>query len=127
MVKRTGGRPPGGSHGSAAYVPDAADLIWLAFSPQAGREQAGRRPALVLSARAYNAKTGLCVACPVTGQAKGYPFEVRLPDGLPVKGVVLSDHVKSLDWRARNAEHVGSVSADVLAQVRARLRPLLGM
>jgi mRNA interferase MazF len=78
-------------------------LVWLSFSPQAGREQAGRRPALVLSPRMYDEKAGLCVVCPVTQQAKGYPFEVMLPDGLPVQGVVLIDHVKSSDWRERAA------------------------
>jgi mRNA interferase MazF len=103
------------------------DLVWFSFSPQAGREQAGRRPALVLSPRSYNGNTGLCLVCPVTAQAKGYPFEVVLPEGLPVQGVVLGDHVKSADWQARNAEHVGSAPAEVLAQVRARLGPLLGM
>src|SRR5580692_1036593 len=104
MKKRTGAHPSGGSRGSAAYVPDAGDLIWLSFSPQAGREQAGRRPALVLSPRGYNERAGLCAVCPVTSRAKGYPFEVALPDGLAVAGVVLSDHVKSADWQVRDAE-----------------------
>src|SRR5436853_7917451 len=106
MAKRTGARPSGASHGSSTYVPDVGDLIWLSFSPHAGREQAGRRPALVLSPRAYNERAGLCAVCPVTNRAKGYPFEVALPDGLAVVGVVLSDHVKSADWQARSAEFV---------------------
>jgi mRNA interferase MazF len=127
MKKPTGARPSGGSPGSAAYVPDIGDLVWFSFSPQAGREQAGRRPALVLSARSYNAKSGLCLICPVTGQSKGYPFEVELPDGLPVQGVVLSDHVKSADWQERKAAYLGSAPAAVLHQVRAKLKPLLGM
>ena len=101
MAKRIGANPPGGSPGKKGYVPDAGDLVWFSFSPQAGREQAGRRPALVLSPRAYNGKAGLCVVCPVTQRAKGYPFEVELPAGLPVSGVVLSDHVKSADWQVR--------------------------
>ncbi len=79
------------------YVPDCGDAIWLTFSPQTGHEQAGRRPALVLSPGVYNSKVGLAILCPVTDQAKGYPFEVRIPDGLEVAGVILADQVKSLD------------------------------
>jgi mRNA interferase MazF len=108
-------------------VPEVGDLVWFSFSPQAGREQAGRRPALVLSPRSYNAKTNLCLVCPVTSQAKGYPFEVELPETLPVRGVVLSDHVKSADWHARNAEWIGTVTENVLAQVRAKIKPLVGI
>jgi mRNA interferase MazF len=100
-------------------------LIWLSFSPQAGREQAGRRPALVLSPRLYNAKAGLCVVCPVTNQVKGYPFEVALPEGLPVQGVVVSDHVKSADWQERKSEWIGTAPAEVVEQVRAKIKPLL--
>jgi len=124
MAKRIGARRSGGKPGS--YVPAEGDLVWLSFSPQAGREQAGRRPALVLSPRAYNAKTGLCLACPVTTQVKGYPFEVALPASLPVHGVVLSDHVKSVDWQERCAELIARASEDVLEEVRAKLLPLLG-
>jgi mRNA interferase MazF len=126
MKKRTGGKPSAEKHGREAYVPDAGDLVWLSFSPQAGREQAGRRPALVLSPRSYNSRAGLCVLCPVTSHAKDYPFEVALPEGTPVTGVVLSDHIKSADWRARSAEHAGTVPSEVLAEVRAKLKPLLG-
>jgi mRNA interferase MazF len=100
--------------------------VWFSFSPQAGREQAGRRPALVLSPRTYNAKAGLCLVCPVTHQAKGYPFEVPLPDGLAVGGGVLSDHVKSADWQVRNAVYAGAATAEVLDEVCAKLKPLLG-
>jgi mRNA interferase MazF len=107
--------------------PEVGDLIWLSFSPQAGREQAGRRPALVLSPRAYNAKSGLCLACPITSQVKGYPFEVELPEGLPVQGVVISDHIKSADWRVRRSDWIGQAPAEVVNQVRAKLKPLLGM
>jgi mRNA interferase MazF len=116
-----------GRPGSEAYVPDTGDLVWFSFSPHAGREQAGRRPALVLSPRTYNAKTGLCLVCPVTGHVKGFPFEVLLPEGLPVAGVVLSDHVKNNDWRDRRAEYIDSVPATVLDEVRGKLLPLLGM
>ena len=95
MKKRTGGTPSGEKRGSHAYVPETGHLVWFSFSPQAGREQAGRRPALVLSPRSYNARAGLCLICPITSQVKDYPFEVPLPDGLPISGVVLSDHLRS--------------------------------
>ncbi len=108
------------------YVPAAGDLVWLTFDPQRGREQAGRRPALVLSPAAYNAKTSLALVCPVTSRVKGYPFEVALPPGLPIGGVVLADHIKSLDWKVRRAEAAGRVSSEVLSEVLARLAPLLG-
>jgi mRNA interferase MazF len=127
MVKRTGARPSAAKHGDPSEPPDAGDLIWLSFSPQAAREQAGRRPALVLSPRAYNAKVGLCIVCPVTHHAKGYAFEVALPSGLPVQGVVLADHVKSADWRERGSDPIASAPADVVDEVRAKLKPLLGM
>src|SRR4051794_27650632 len=127
MAKRTGGGPSGVRRGDAANAPDMGDLIWLSFSPQAGREQAGRRPALVLSPRSYNGLTGLCVVCPVTSQVKGYAFEVALPDGLLVQGAVLSDHVKSADWQHRTASYIGVAPAEVLEQVRAKLKPLLGL
>lgn len=110
-----------------SYVPEAGDLVWLTFDPQAGHEQRGRRPALILSPRAYNSKALLAIACPITAHAKGYPFEVPLSSDCPVKGVVLADHVKSLDWKTRRAEFAGTASADVLDDVRERLRPLLGL
>ena len=106
-------------------APEAGDLVWLTFPPQAGREQAGRRPALVLSPISYNARTGLCLACPVTSQVKGYPFEVPLPDGLGVSGVVLADYIRSLDWRARQGEHIARVSEALRDAVLERLTPLL--
>jgi mRNA interferase MazF len=109
------------------YVPDAGDLVWLTFDPQAGHEQRGRRPALVLSPRGYNTRAGLAIACPVTSHAKGYPFEVALPAGGTIGGVVLADHVKSVDWRARRATLVERVPDAVIDDVRERLRPLLGM
>ncbi len=110
----------------AKYVPDAGDLVWLSFSPQAGREQAGRRPALVLSPFAYNSRAGLCLVSPITSQAKGYPFEVPLPTGLPISGVILSDHLRSADWSARKVVFIAKASADVIDQVRAKVKPLLG-
>ncbi len=107
-------------------IPDAGDLIWLTFNPQVGREQAGRRPALVLSPESYNRKSGLAIVCPITSRLKGYPFEVPLPSGLPVTGAVLSDHIKSLDWRERKVERAARVPPEVLTEVLDRLAPLLG-
>ena len=106
------------------YVPDAGDLVWLQFTPQAGHEQAGHRPALVLSPAHYNDKTGMMLCCPVTTQIKGYPFEVIL-SGVPASAV-LADQVKSLDWRARKARRKGTVSAAELAEVQAKARALTG-
>src|SRR5713226_6707824 len=109
-----------------AYVPDAGDLIWLTFDPQAGHEQAGRRPALVLSPKIYNQKSGLALVCPVTNRAKGYPFEVTVPIGRGVTGVILADHVKSVDWKARRAEKLAICPLEIVNEVLARLAPLLG-
>jgi len=110
-----------------AYVPDAGDLIWLTFDPRAGHEQRGRRPALILSPRAYNAKARLAIACPITSHVKGYPFEVSLPPGGRISGVVLADHVKNLDWRTRRAVFVAKAPAEIVTDVRERLRVLLGL
>lgn len=99
--------------------------MWISLSPQAGHEQAGRRPALVLSPAVYNRKVGLALLCPITKQVKGYPFEVRVPDDLPVAGVVLADQVKSLDWRARKAEIAGKLPADAIHEVLRKLGTLL--
>lgn len=107
-------------------VPDAGDLVWLDFDPQAGREQAGRRPAIVLSPAAYNERTSLAIVCPVTSRVKGYPFEVELPKGLSLRGVVLADHVKNLDWRARSVKKAGRAPRQVLEEIRNRVGPLLG-
>lgn len=107
------------------FVPDRGDLVWLTFSPQAGHEQAGRRPALVLSPASYNRKVGLLVACPVTGRSKGYPFEVALPSGLPVAGVVLADQLRSLDWRVREAELICRAPDEVVAEALAKSVTLL--
>jgi mRNA interferase MazF len=107
------------------YVPARGDVVRITLNPQAGHEQAGRRPAVVLSPASYNGKAGLAVCCPVTNQIKGYPFEVRLPAGLGVTGAVLSDQVKSLDWRERRAERIARLPDDVLSQVLARVEALL--
>ena len=108
-----------------AYVPDAGDLVWLTFDPQAGHEQRGRRPALILSPRLYNAKARLALACPITSQVKGYPFEVKLPAAGTITGVVLADHVRNVDWEARHVVFEAKVPAEILAEVRERLRALL--
>ncbi|HEV2125939.1 MAG TPA: endoribonuclease MazF, partial [Chloroflexota bacterium] len=94
-----------------AYVPERGDLVWLSFTPQAGHEQAGRRPALVISPAVYNGKVGLAIFCPITSQVKGYPFEVPLGGG-SIGGVVLADQVKGLDWRARKAEFAERAPAE---------------
>jgi mRNA interferase MazF len=110
----------------AAYVPRRGDLVWLHFNPQTGHEQAGRRPALVLSPESYNGRVGLAILCPVTSQEKGYPFEVALPPGGAVEGVILSDQVKSLDWRARRAERIEVLPPQVTEEVLQKLGTLLG-
>lgn len=107
------------------YVPERGDAVWITLDPQAGHEQAGRRPALVLSPSAYNGRVGLALLCPITTQVKGYPFEVPLPEGLPVAGAVGADQVKSLDWRARKATRIAAVPKDIVAQVVTRLQTLL--
>lgn len=99
------------------YVPKRGDVIWLQFKPQTGREQSGRRPALVLSHEDYNKIVGLGIFCPITSQIKGYPFEVKLPDGLEIGGVILADQVKSLDWRKRNAEYICGVDLATIEKV----------
>jgi mRNA interferase MazF len=109
---------------AARYVPDRGDVIWLTFDPQAGHEQAGRRPALVLSPRAYNAKAGLALICPITSQQKGYPFEVALPKRR-VGGVILADQVRSLDWSARRAERAGRAPDETLKEVVGKIAALI--
>jgi mRNA interferase MazF len=99
--------------------------VWLSFHPQAGHEQAGRRPAVVLSPQQYNARVGLALFCPITSRAKGYPFEVAIPAGLPVGGVVLSDQVKSLDWRARRADFICALPRETVTEILEKLAVLL--
>ena len=108
-----------------SYVPRRGDVVWISLNPQAGQEQAGRRPALVLSPMAYNDRVGLAILCPITSQIKGYPFEVLIPDGLAAQGVVLADQVKSLDWRARRAELICSLPPETVTEVLHKLSTLL--
>ena len=110
-----------------AYVPDAGDLVWLTFDPQAGDEQRGRRPALILSPRIYNSRARLAIACPITSQVKGYPFEVPLPTGGKISGVVLANHVENLDWQARRVVFDAKAPSEIVVDVRERLRVLLGL
>ena len=107
------------------YVPDRGDLVWLQFDPQAGHEQAGRRPAFVVSPRAYNRKVGLALFCPISSRVKGYPLEVALSEGGKVDGVILSDQMKSLDWRARKASRVDRATDDVVQEVTGRILTLV--
>ena len=109
-----------------AYIPDRGDIVWVNFTPQAGHEQAGHRPALVLSAASYNGKTSLMLCCPITSQIKGYPFEVVLTDDLPVRGAILADQVRSLDWKARKAKRKDKASNEVVEATLALVRTLLG-
>jgi mRNA interferase MazF len=107
------------------YVPDRGDVVWLQFNPQAGHEQAGRRPALVISPIAYNRKVGLLICCPITNQEKGYPFEVKLPEGVGITGAILSDQVKSLDWKVRQATFIVRIPDDIMIEVIGKLGTLL--
>lgn len=106
-------------------MPARGDVVWITLDPQGGHEQRGRRPALVLSPVGYNRKVGLALVCPITNQVKGYPFEVPLPNELPVTGVVLADQIKSLDWTARQCARICMVPGQVVAQVLRRLNTLL--
>ncbi|MBI4354164.1 MAG: endoribonuclease MazF [Candidatus Omnitrophica bacterium] len=109
-----------------SYHPKRGDIVWLTFSPHAGHEQAGHRPALILSPESYNRKVGLALACPITTQVKGYPFEVAIPTGLEVSGVILVDQLKSLDWKARKARFCCTVPVATVSEVLRKLGPLLG-
>lgn len=109
----------------AQYVPDRGDLVWLQFNPQSGHEQAGKRPALVISPKTYNGKVGLALLCPVTTKTKGYPFEVELPQDLPIEGVILSDQVKSLDWQSRQATFICAAPDDVVQEVLEKISLLV--
>ena len=107
------------------YVPKRGDAIWLNFDPQAGREQTGRRPSVVLSPASYNTRSGLALVCPITRQSKGYPFEVSLPGGLAIEGVILADHVRSLEWHSREAERICPLPESVLEDVTAKIAALI--
>jgi len=108
-----------------AYIPDRGDIVWLTFTPQAGHEQAGRRPALTLSPSSYNGKVGMALFCPITSQIKGYPFEVVLPDGLKIGGAILADQLKNLDWKIRQAEFACKLPAETVEEVMQKLTTLL--
>jgi mRNA interferase MazF len=109
----------------AGYVPARGELIRLQFNPEAGHEQAGHRPAVVISPSSYNRRVGLALCCPITSQVKGYPFEVLLPQGLGVEGAILSDQIKSLDWRVRKARRIGRLPADVLQETVGKILALV--
>jgi len=109
------------------YIPQCGDVVRVSLNPQAGHEQAERRPTVVLSPRSYNGKTGLAILCPITSHIKGYPFEVVLPDGLLVSGAVLSDQVKSLDWRVRNTELICTLPDKVVSEIMQKLGALLSI
>ena len=110
-----------------AYQPDRGDFVYLDFTPNAGTEQGGRRPALVLSPRDFNIRTGLMFACPITHQTKGSPFEVALPRGVKISGVVLSDHMRSVDWIARNAEFYSHANEEIMCEVLGRIEAILAI
>jgi mRNA interferase MazF len=112
---------------SPNYIPRRGDVVWISLNPQSGHEQTGRRPAVVLSPQSYNSKTSLAILCPITNQIKGYPFEVLIPEGLPVKGAVLSDQVKNLDWRARNAGLICILPDETTSEVLQMLGTLLSI
>ncbi len=120
-----GGGPANKSGIHPGYVPDWGDVIWLDFDPQSGHEQAGRRPALVLSRALYNNASSLAFVCPLSSQVKGHPLEVAIPEGLPVKGVVLPNHLKSLDWRARNAAYICALPRQQALEVIGKIAALL--
>jgi mRNA interferase MazF len=107
------------------YIPDTGDLVWITFNPQAGHEQAGRRPALVLSPAAYNSKVSLAILCPITSHIKGYPFEVLIPNGLEISGAILSDQVKNLDWKARQAKFICKITQPAMDEVLQKLYSIL--
>ncbi len=110
---------------ASEYVPSRGDIVWLSFSPQAGHEQAGHRPALVLSPFGYNNKTSLVLLCPITSRVKGYPFEVALPSTSTIRGVVLADQIKSLDWKARNVRFECNATSQVVGEVLEKVKVLL--
>ena len=107
------------------YIPDRGDIVWLQFNPQAGHEQSGHRPALVVSPRSYNERVGLALFCPITSHVKGYPFEVILPREAKPSGAILSDHVKSLDWRVRSAKRISKAPREVIREVLAKIHTLI--
>jgi mRNA interferase MazF len=122
--KSSGGRRPATKSGSN-YCPDAGDFIWISLDPTVGHEQRGRRPAIVLSRRAYNERASLCIACPITSRIKGYPFEVAIPSGHGVSGAVLADQPRSLSWPQRNVELIDRSGPELLNEVREKIAALI--
>ena len=110
---------------SKKYFPDRGDAVWLNFSPKAGHEQSGRRPAVVVSPKSYNKKVGLGLFCPIRSRIKGYPFEVIIPAGVTISGVLLSDQIMSLDWRVRDAQFICKLSESTMSEVLKKLSTLL--
>jgi mRNA interferase MazF len=110
---------------SGDYCPEAGDLVWIDLDPTVGHEQSGHRPAIVLTPRQYNARSGLCIICPITSRARGYPFEVAIPDGHPVSGIILVDQIRSVSWEERYVKIAGAVALKLLDEVRERLAALL--
>lgn len=110
---------------ASGYAPARGDVVWLHFTLSAGHEQAGIRPALVVSPESYNRRAGLALFCPITSRAKGYPFEVALPPGLKIAGVVLADQIKSLDWKVRRAKVIGRVPGSIMEEVLSKAGVLL--
>ncbi|WP_439574916.1 endoribonuclease MazF [Phreatobacter sp.] len=125
MAKQIPVTQPATKSAEEPYCPEEGDIIWINFNPQAGSEQANRRPALVLSPRNYNTKVRLCVVCPTTNQSKGYPFECAVPYGAKTSGVVLADQVKSLSWHARQSSFIEQAPRALMEEVRGKLRVLL--
>ena len=107
------------------YVPGGGDIVWLQFAPQAGHGQSGRWPAVIVSPESYNQKVGLCLCCPITSHVKGYPFEVELPEGMDISGVVLCDQLKSLDWKARGANLIGNLSGRAMKEIQGKIMALI--
>jgi mRNA interferase MazF len=110
---------------SGDYCPEAGDLVWIDLNPTLGHEQSGHRPAIVLTPRQYNARSGSCIICPITSRARGYPFEVAIPDGQPVSGIILVDQIRSVSWEDRYVKIAGAVPVKLLDEVRERLAALL--
>ena len=125
MKQQIGEALLGKRSGKSVYVPDQGDIIWIDFDPQAGHEQFGHRPAIVISPMIYNKlPSGLAIVCPITSKVKGYPFEVALCKGMKTEGAVLSDQIKSIDWRVREAKFIEKASPSILSEIVAKLAPL---